>query len=154
MTQWPKQCDVPDFFGDIGANLVRMELPYPMRLAWKKDVVVRSTMVHEKVADSAHRVLSATKDFYGDRIPELGLDLFGGCYNPRKMTNGNAWSMHAWGIAFDFDPERNLYKYGRDRATLARPEYHVWWKLWEDEGWVSLGRARNFDWMHVQAARL
>ena len=25
---------------------------------------------------------------------------------------------------------------------------------WEEEGWISLGRARDFDWMHVQAARL
>ena len=29
-----------------------------------------------------------------------------------------------------------------------------WWALWEEEGFVSLGRAGDFDWMHVQAARL
>ncbi len=62
--------------------------------------------------------------------------------------------MHSWGIAVDYDPERNLVKWGRDRATFAKSEYDTWWKLWEEEGWVSLGRTRNFDWMHVQAAKL
>lgn len=28
------------------------------------------------------------------------------------------------------------------------------WKCWEEEGWVSLGRQRNYDRMHVQAAKL
>ena len=40
------------------------------------------------------------------------------------------------------------------RPRLAQPDGETFWKLWEDEGWVSLGRARNYDWMHVQAARL
>jgi hypothetical protein len=37
---------------------------------------------------------------------------------------------------------------------MAQPEYAPFLDLWEAEGFVSLGRARNFDWMHVQAARL
>ncbi|MCF8078467.1 MAG: hypothetical protein K9K88_04215 [Desulfobacterales bacterium] len=47
-----------------------------------------------------------------------------------------------------------ILKWGRDRAHFARTEYDAWWRLWEEEGWVSLGRQRNFDWMHVQAAQL
>ncbi|MCH7410937.1 hypothetical protein MM239_16125 [Belliella sp. DSM 111904] len=62
--------------------------------------------------------------------------------------------MHSWGIAIDFDPSNNQLKWGRDMATFAGPEYHAWWDIWESEGWVSLGRLRNFDWMHVQAASL
>ena len=42
----------------------------------------------------------------------------------------------------------------RDKATFAKPEYERWWQCWEEEGWLSLGRTRNFDWMHVQAAKL
>lgn len=51
-------------------------------------------------------------------------------------------------------PDRNQLKMGRDRAVFARPDYDVWWRCWEEEGWTSLGRTRNYDWMHVQAARL
>ena len=94
-------------------------------------------------------------DHYGpERIRELGLDLFGGCLNVRRMRGGSAWSVHAWGAALDFDPERNQLRWGRARARFARPEYEKWWALWEAEGFLSLGRARDFDWMHVQAARL
>lgn len=59
-----------------------------------------------------------------------------------------------WAVPGLRDPERNRLKWGRDRASLARPEYDPWWRCWEEEDWVSLGRARNFDWMHVQAAKV
>jgi len=62
--------------------------------------------------------------------------------------------MHSWGIAVDYDPVKNKLKWGRDKASLPKGEYDMWWKFWEEEGWVSLGRQRNFDWMHVQAAKL
>jgi hypothetical protein len=62
--------------------------------------------------------------------------------------------MHAWGVAVDYDPEHNKFKWGWDRAAFARSEYDAWWKIWEDEGWTSLGRTRNFDWMHIQAPHL
>jgi len=62
--------------------------------------------------------------------------------------------MHAWSIAIDFDPARNKLSWNNTRARLAKPDAVKFWELWEAEGWVSLGRARNYDWMHVQAARL
>jgi hypothetical protein len=92
---------------------------------------------------------------YGhDALVRLGLDQFGGCLNVRKMRNGSAWSTHAWGIAIDWDADRNQLRWGKDRALMAQPEYAPFLDAWEAEGWLSLGRARNFDWMHVQAARL
>lgn len=39
-------------------------------------------------------------------------------------------------------------------ASFARPEYEPFWAIVEEEGLVSLGRTRDFDWMHFQAARL
>jgi hypothetical protein len=62
--------------------------------------------------------------------------------------------MHSWGIAFDFDPDHNQLKWDHTRASFARPEYKKWLDLWEEEGAVSLGRARDYDWMHIQFARL
>ncbi len=81
-------------------------------------------------------------------------DQFGGSLNVRRIRGGKSWSMHSWGIAIDFDPANNQLRWGRDRARFAKPEYEAFWAAWEEEGWVSLGRTRNFDWMHVQAARL
>lgn len=152
---WPRQRDCQKFFGRPGQNQTRLALPYPMRLAWDTDTIVRSTLCHEKVHDAAGRVLSRALDYYGEtEIKSLGLDLFGGCLNVRKMRGGSAWSMHSWGIAFDFDPARNQLRWGKDKATFAKPAYDKWFDLWEEEGAISLGRARNYDWMHVQFARL
>ena len=91
-------------------------------------------------------------DYAFQEIQRLRLDLWGGCLNVRTMRGGTRYSLHSWGIAVDYDPERNRLKWGRDRAAFAQPEYDPWWRLWEEEGWVSLGRHRNFDWMHIQAA--
>ena len=155
---WPRQTPEDNliwFYGEVGENQARIDLPYPHRLSWQKKKVVSSFQCHEKVHDSLHRVLSRVLDNYGlEGIRRLHLDVWGGCLNIRKMRGGTRYSMHSWGIAVDYDPERNRLKWGRDRATFAKPEYDTWWRLWEEEGWVSLGRARNFDWMHIQAAKL
>jgi peptidoglycan hydrolase-like protein with peptidoglycan-binding domain len=154
-SNWPKQTGVSSFYGEVGQHQTKLVFPYSMRLAWDTSTIVKSTSCHEKVHDAALRVLTRVLQHYGpDKVRQLGLDLFGGCLNVRKMRGGSAWSMHSWGIAFDFDPDRNQLRWGRDRAAFARPEYQKWWELWEEEGAVSLGRARNFDWMHVQFASL
>lgn len=155
-SNWPLERDVTKYFGQVGKNQAMLEVPYPHKLAWDTSTTIRRFSIHEKVHDSASRVLNRVLVHYGpERIKELGLDMFGGCLNVRpKRGTKSTYSMHAWGIAIDYDPERNQLKWGRDRARMARPEYDVWWKLWEEEGWVSLGRLRNYDWMHIQAARL
>jgi hypothetical protein len=154
---WPLETDAElgAFYGQPGQPpLVRVEAPYPLRLSWDLNTAVSRISCHEKVAPSLERVLKRVLAHYAAAgVRELRLDRFGGCFNARKKRGGTSWSTHAWGIALDFDPERNRLQWGRDRAAFARPEYNRWWELWEEEGWVSLGRVANFDWMHVQAAR-
>jgi hypothetical protein len=126
-----------------------------MKIAWDTLQVVRSFTIHEKCAQSAHRVLTKVKEHYGAKeIERLGFNLFGGCYNPRPKRGGTSLSMHAYACAIDFDPVRNQLRWGRDKARLALPSCSKWWEFWEEEGWISLGRERNYDWMHVQAASL
>jgi hypothetical protein len=152
---WPRQRDVEKFFGPVGANQTTLELPFPMRLAWDTRKLVYRFSIHERVHDSAKRCFERIADAYDAEGRKLiGADLFGGCLNVRKMRGGSSWSMHSWGIAIDFDPARNQLKWGRDKARLAQPDCKRFWQIWEDEGWVSLGRSRNYDYMHVQAARL
>lgn len=154
---WPPQTEAKliAFYGNVGTNQTQIVVPYPHRIAWEPQRKVTKITCHKKVAPSLQRVLGRVLAHYGrDGVRDLGLDLFGGCLNVRRMRGGTAWSTHAWGIALDYDPENNQLKWGRDRATFAKPAYEKWWQIWEAEGWSSLGRRKNYDWMHVQAARI
>ena len=72
-----------------------------------------------------------------------------------SLTEIVEWqSMHAWGIAVDLDPINNQLRWGKDRASFARPEFEPFWKIVEANGATSLGRAQNRDWMHYQFAGL
>lgn len=154
-TLWPRQAELQRFYGDPGKNQTLLVSPYPLYLDWELTQKVSKFSIHEKVHDSALRVMGRVLDHYGpEEIHRLGLDQFGGCLNVRKMRNGSAWSTHAWGIAIDWDADRNSLRETSRTARMAQPEYARFLDLWEEEGWISLGRARNFDWMHVQAARL
>jgi len=154
---WPveNESELSRIYGPPGQPpLHTLTLPYPLKLSWSPGDLVTRLSCHEKVADSLERVLGRTLAHYGrDGINELQLDHYGGCFNARRKRGGTSWSTHAWGIALDFDPDRNRLHWGRDRAWFARPEYAPWWDFWEHEGWTSLGRTKNFDWMHVQATR-
>lgn len=152
---FPSQNDMARYYGKPGTNMAQIKLPYPMRLAWDKRTVITKMTLHKRCADSAQRVLNRVALIYtpADRAA-LGLDLFGGSLNIRKMRGGTRLSTHAYGAAIDFDPERNQLSWHKPRARLSHPDALPFWHEWEKEGWLSLGRARDFDWMHVQAARL
>lgn len=153
---WPRQSydEMVKFYGLPGENQAKLALPYPVRLGWEPTRILNAITCHERVADSLTRVLTKVLGEYGQaRITELHLDVFDGCLNVRKMRGGTQWSIHSWGAALDWDADRNTLKMGSNQATLDNPPYTPWWRFWEEEGWLSLGRARNYDWMHVQAAK-
>ncbi len=155
--QWPTQEEkgLIKYYGEIGENQTYLQVPYPHRLAWDLDTEISRYSCHEKVHDSLERTLKRVVEHYGQhQIEELRLDLFGGCLNVRKMRGGSKWSMHSWGIAADYDPSHNKLRWGKDRAQFANTAYDEWWKIWEAEAWVSLGREKNYDWMHIQAAKI
>lgn len=154
---WPleREPELDAFYGKPGENLVMLDLPYPLRLSWDTSTTVLHTQCNPRVRDSLHKVLARVQAHYGlADIRKLRLDLYGGGFNKRAKRGGTGMSTHAWGIAFDFDPDHNKLEWKGERAGLARPEYEAWWRFWEEEGWVSLGRTKNYDWMHVQAARI
>ena len=154
--KWPKQDynSMVNFYGPVGENMTQLELPYAMRLAWDKGVVVKKISCHQKVAKSLYTILENVQKIYGKDISKLNLDLFGGCVNVRRMRGGSAWSIHSWGAAIDVDPDNNQLKWGKDKAAFGKPVYKDFLDAFEAEGWVSLLRARNFDGMHMQAALL
>lgn len=152
---WPRQSGVSSFYGAVGTNQTTIEIPFDMVLAWSKTTRARKMTLHRKVAPSAERVLQRVAQIYSAKErADLGLNLFAGSLNVRRMRGGSSYSMHSWGIAIDFDSERNQLKWGAPKARLSHADALPFWQAWEAEGWLSLGRARNYDWMHVQAARL
>lgn len=153
---WPTQKEVrsgKSIFGAPGSNnLVRITPPYQLYYDGGR---VSTIAVHKAVAEHVQAALREVLAHYGlDRIRALGLDQYGGCYNYRKATGGSALSMHAWGIALDFCPEKNAYSTKAPEASLSSPECAAWWDIWERHGAISLGRACDKDWMHVQFAKL
>jgi hypothetical protein len=131
--------------------LVKIDLPYPMRIAWDIDTTVKTMMCHKLVADKFKAVFNDLLVHYGyNKIKELGIDLFGGCFNYRKMRGGSAWSMHSWGIAIDLDPARNQLKETSKTARFARPEYKPMIDIFYSHGFISLGVEKGFDFMHFQ----
>jgi len=155
--RWPSQneASMNAFFGPKGKNQGTLVLPFPMIVAWNRRQRVKTMTLNKKSIPSAQKCFAAIAEAYtASEIAELGINVFGGSLNVRLMRGGTKWSIHSWGCAIDFDPERNQLAWDHTKAKLAGPKAVTFWKIWEDEGWVSLGRVKDYDWMHVQSAHL
>jgi hypothetical protein len=126
-------------------------LPYPMRIAWDKERKVEHIRCHKLIIPNVTQALTDVLSEYGyDKIVELGIDLYGGMFNYRKKIGGNVLSMHAWGLAIDLDPENNQLRWGRDRASFAKPEYKPLLEAFYKNGFINLGVEKNYDYMHFE----
>ncbi len=72
----------------------------------------------------------------------------------RRITVGEAYAMHSWGIAIDWDAANNQFRDTCASGKMDGAEYKFWVDLWYAEGAINLGRERNYDPMHFQFARL
>ena len=134
-----------------GSYLTTITLPYPMRLAWDLNTSVTKMRCHKAVADDFTKVFNDLLSHYGyEKIKELGIDLFGGCFNFRQMRGGSDYSRHSWGIAIDLDPARNKLKETSRTARFARPEYKPMIDIFYKHGFINLGVEKNYDWMHFE----
>ena len=132
-----------------GSYLTTIKLPYPMRLAWDKNTKETTMRCHKLVANDFVNVFEEILEHYGyEKIVELGIDLFGGCFNFRQMRGGSDYSRHSWGIAIDLDPERNQLKESKKTARFARPEYKPMIDIFYKYGFIGLGVEKDYDWMH------
>jgi len=131
--------------------LTTILLPYPMKLAWDLDTKVTKMRCHKLAAEAFLNVFNDLLAHYGmNEIERLGIDLFGGCFNYRKMRGGSEWSKHSWAIAIDLDPARNKLKETAKTARFARPEYQPMIDIFYRHGFISLGIEKNYDWMHFE----
>ena len=137
---------------ETGAGyLTTIQLPYPMRLAWDLDTKVTRMSCHKLAAEKFLDVFNDLLAEYGmAEIERLGIDLFGGCFNYRKMRGGSSWSKHAQGIAVDLDPARNKLKETAKTARFARPEYQKMIDVFYKNGFINLGIEKGYDFMHFE----
>lgn len=139
--------DNPDY-------LVTIDLPYPMRLAWDKSKTVTKMRCHKLVDEKFKAIFKDILVHYGlPKIQELGIDLFGGRFNFRQMRGGSDYSRHSWGVAIDLDPERNKLKETSKTARFAKAEYKPMIDIFYKHGFISLGKEKNFDWMHFEVSK-
>jgi len=131
--------------------LIKITLPYPMILSWDKTKKVTSIRCHKLVAEKFKAVFDDILKHYGlAEIEKLGINLYGGCFNFRQMRGGSDYSRHSWGVAIDLDPERNQLKETSATARFARAEYKPMIDIFYKHGFLSLGREKNYDWMHFE----
>ena len=131
--------------------LTTIKLPYPMKLAWDKKVSVNKMSCHKLVAQNFTNVFGELLAHYGlAELQRLEIDIFGGCFNFRAMRGGSDFSTHSWGIAIDLNPEKNTLKMTSANAQFAKPEYKPMIDIFYKNGFISLGKEKNYDWMHFQ----
>ena len=136
---------------DGKAYLVSIALPFPMRLAWDKNTKVTKMRCHKLIAQKLSNALLEILQVYGlPKIQELGIDLFGGCFNFRAMRGGSDYSRHSWAVAIDLDPERNQLKTPYSKSNFAKPEYAQLHTIFEKHGFENLGKVKGYDAMHWQ----
>jgi hypothetical protein len=151
---WPHQSEVANFYGPHGNVHGSLTLPFPMKLAWEPTTLVHKVTCHEKCIEAFGNIWKGVLDHYGmDGIKQLRLDMYGGCFNDRKMSGGTSWSMHAFGCAWDVDPDRNQLKFKRAQARLDDEPYKAYWDIVYGQGAIGLGPERDYDWMHIQFTR-
>lgn len=134
--------------------LTTIKLPFKMRVAWNRKQYITSFQCHKLIAVQLQKALSDILCHYGyEKIVELGIDLYGGCFNYRLMRGSDhTLSHHSWAIALDLDPDRNLLHETAKTARFARPEYKAMIDIFYLNGFKSLGREENRDYMHFEIA--
>lgn len=132
-------------------NFTLIDLPYPMRVSWDLKEKIKKMQCHKLVAPNFKAFFTDMLAHYGiDQIQKLGIDLYSGCYNFRKMRGGTDWSRHSWAIALDLDEARNQLHETKKTARFARPEYKPMMAIAYKNGFVNLGIEKNYDFMHFQ----
>ena len=131
--------------------LTTIKLPYPMRLAWDKKVSVNKMSCHKLVAQNFINVFNELLAHYGlTELQRLEIDIFGGCFNFRAMRGGSDFSRHSWAIAIDLNPEKNTLQMNYAQSQFSKPEYAKMHEIFERNGFINLGKTKNYDTMHFQ----
>ena len=130
--------------------LIRIRLPFTMRLSWRPDYHTDYLQIHKKVADVLVDAFEEIKGYRGETyLYNRGYNFTGGSFNFRVMRNGKKLSTHSWGIAVDINPHIAPYNRKNEDGEWVnnQPDFIV--KAMISRGLYSF----EFDGMHFQAVR-
>lgn len=150
-------------------NIVSIQLPFDMSLAWATGSVIDTVRLHKNVAGDFKRRMQQvwayarkhiketkgyqhTTQFYDHEalrwLHEQGLTLWGGGFNWRQKRSCDELSVHSFGAAFDIDPGHNAM------GSVGRmPQWFIdiWTKPDENgDRWIWGGKFSHRDPMHLQ----
>lgn len=138
-------------------HIVSMPLPSPMKMvaAWDKSQAITRIQVHASLApiltetliDLWNTARIRAKERLGfpaksyttgqldaatqEELNKAGMNLYGGGFAFRNTRGAGSLSMHAYGIALDFDPERNAL----GSKTWHIPDWVI--VVFARHGWLS-----------------
>lgn len=150
----PHQSECLHLFGSpleagFGArNIVSVAPPFPMRMG---GLAISRIQINKIAADSLKRVLARVWDESGHdpkTIAAVHADQFSGSWVVREMRGLRAMSMHAYGLAVDFDAAHNALG---DATPFFKPG-NLLVRSFVDEGWTWGGAWSRCDAMHFQYA--
>ena len=148
-----KTSEIEKIFGRPGddRNLITVPMPYPRRISWDLKAVTNRMQCHKLVAPIFQKIHSQILSHYGlSEIQRLEIDIFGGCYNFRKMRGGTDWSRHSWGIAEDLNPTKNDLKTKWVNSQFSKKEYKPMIDIYYANGFVNQGIEKGTDAMHME----
>lgn len=165
MNHWPHQSECLKRFGNpsskafVEANLASVAPPFTLRMG---EIEIEHFLVNKLCAESLTRIFEKAWEKCGRdpaKISHEKIDRFSGAFAVRQMRGLRALSMHAFGLAIDFDAAENplaerltLDAYYRLHPRAFKPD-SLLVALFKEEGWMWGG-----DWtgrkdpMHFQAA--
>ena len=151
----PYERDMVKVYGTPGTNHTKIVSPYTLRIAWNPAQSVQAFAIHEECHDSALRAMNkVAARWSAAEIKANGFDLFGGCFNNRLKRGGTTLSIHAYAAAIDWSPALNDLNTHKPKAQFSKEPGLEFLRIWESEGWFSLGLRRDYDYMHVQRCRI
>lgn len=151
----PRQSDCAKLFGNPAApgwgndHIVHVETPWQLMMG---DIHIPYIKINNIAAESLKRVIEKTWDACNkstDKIHQIHADQFSGDWVIRQMRGLHTTSMHAYGLAIDFDAPHNPLGSSHGFFTAQNPLV----RAFESEGWTWGGSWSNRpDSMHFQYA--
>jgi len=123
-----------------------------MYLAWNVEQKINFFYCHKGIHEMLDQAFDSLLYCYSDEgIHNLGIDLYGGCFNYRLMRGSSTkLSRHSWAIALDLHPGKNKLRWKSDKAVFAQDDYKDMMHCFYEAGFINYGIEKGYDWMHFE----